>query len=85
MRRWVFEMTPLNVSWDILEEINKYFCRNGKKRLDWFGKIWEGKRREIGGDDVNMFEGGGGSCCIWSIYNYPSLSLSSLLSANLVV
>ena len=43
------------------------FCRNGKKIKDWFRKIWEGKGRDRGEwcrCDVNMFEGGGGSCCI---------------------
>jgi len=34
-----------------------------------------GGTKEIGGndvDEVDMYEGGGGSCCIQSIYNHPS-------------
>jgi len=40
-----------------------------QKRLDWFGKILEGKKgdRRNDVDEVDMDEGGGGSCCIQSI------------------
>jgi len=58
------------------------FLPEWQKRLDWFGREKLGGTKEIGGrndvDEVDMYEGGGGSCCILSIYNHSSNFLSLL-------
>ena len=53
------------------------FTVKQKRLLVWFVKI--GRKKRIGRndvDEVDMFEGGGGSCCIISIYNHSSNFLS---------
>ena len=48
------------------------FAGMAKKIKDWFGLVKfgkgvKGRKGEWSRCDVNMFEGGGGSCCIQSI------------------